>query len=137
MLFRFELVLKCEKEFANFNMGSLLHGALMEMLPAEYADKLHEDGLKPFSQYVLPCDEGMKWTVNCLNAECAEQFDKVLMHGIESVVLKAKDRELEIISKNASSSSYKRLIETMYLGEHQRSIRICFKTPCSFKNDGR
>ena len=49
---------------------------------------------------------------------------------------KTRDEIKRIV--RAAKDVYKRqLIETMYLGEHQRSIRICFKTPCSFKNDGR
>lgn len=137
MLFRFELILKCEKNFASYNMGSLMHGVLMERIQTEYADKLHEDGLKPFSQYVLPCDEGMKWTVNCLNDECAEQFDRAFIHGSGSIFLKSKDMELDIVSRSMSSMSYKRLIETSYFGEVSRFACIKFKTPCSFKNDGK
>ena len=137
MLFRFELRLKCEKDFTSYNMGSLMHGVLMEKIPAEYACKLHEDGLKPFSQYVLPCDDGMNWTVNCLNDECAEQFDKALMHGDGSIFLKAKNKELDIVSRNMSSVSYRHLIETAYFDEPSRFVCVRFKTPCSFKSGGR
>lgn len=40
MLAKLELKLKCEKELT-YQMSSLFHGALMELLPEEYADYLH------------------------------------------------------------------------------------------------
>lgn len=137
MLFRFEIVVECEKEFANRNMGSLFHGVLMEQLPVDYAQVLHENTLKPFSQYVIPCEEGMLWTVNCLNDECAQQFERVLMHGKDSIYLKDKGQVLTIASRSMQSKSYKKLIDENYFGEGSRLTALSFKTPVSFKNDGR
>jgi CRISPR-associated endoribonuclease Cas6 len=137
MLSRFELTIECEKNFANRNMGSLFHGILMEKLPTEYVEKLHENNLKPFSQYILPCEEGMKWVINCLNDECGELFEKVLMHGCESVELKGKERILPVCMKSMNCISYKKLIDTTYFGNEPKFICVRFRTPVSFKNEGR
>ena len=46
MLAKLELKLKCEKELT-YQMSSLFHGALMELLPEKYADYLHISSLHP------------------------------------------------------------------------------------------
>ena len=51
MLAKLELKLKCEKELT-YQMSSLFHGALMELLPEEYADYLHISSLHPYAQHL-------------------------------------------------------------------------------------
>ena len=34
------------------SIGSVLHGVLMELVGTEYAGRLHESGLRPYSQYI-------------------------------------------------------------------------------------
>ena len=41
-----------EEERAVSSFGSLLHGALMERLPKELVEKLHEQDMRPYSQSV-------------------------------------------------------------------------------------
>lgn len=48
MLAKLELKLKCEKELT-YQMSSLFHGALMELLPEKYADYLHISSLHPYA----------------------------------------------------------------------------------------
>ena len=42
-----------EGVFFSFQKSSLLQGVLMEHISPEYALKLHENGLKPYSQSVI------------------------------------------------------------------------------------
>ena len=35
------------------SMGSILHGAMMERIPCELADALHESKMRPYSQSVV------------------------------------------------------------------------------------
>ena len=51
MLARLEMKLKCEEEL-NYQMSSLFHGVLMELLPKEYADCLHLSQLHPYTQHL-------------------------------------------------------------------------------------
>ena len=46
MIAKLELELSCKEELA-YQMSSLLHGALMELLPEEYAYELHASKLHP------------------------------------------------------------------------------------------
>jgi len=46
MIAKLELELKCKEELS-YQMASLFHGALMELLPEEYAQELHCSKLHP------------------------------------------------------------------------------------------
>ena len=137
MLARFDIILECEKDFVNRNMGSLFHGALMELLPPRYVEKLHENSLKPFSQHIEPCSEGIRWSLCSLNDECMKYINDALMNGIDKIELKNKDKTLNIVSRSMSSITYKNLIDKTYFGEPSDFINIYFNTPTSFKIDGR
>ena len=49
MLARLELKLNADSDIT-FQMASLFHGALMEKLPQEYANQLHQSQLHPYSK---------------------------------------------------------------------------------------
>ncbi len=51
MLARLELRLKSAGEIV-YQMSSLFHGALMELLPEAYADYLHVSQLHPYTQHL-------------------------------------------------------------------------------------
>ena len=52
MIAKLELELSCNEELA-YQMSSLFHGVLMELLPEEYADELHCSKLHPYTQHCL------------------------------------------------------------------------------------
>ena len=51
MLGKLELKLK-SKDKLGYQMSSLFHGALMELLPERYADYLHTSQLHPYTQHL-------------------------------------------------------------------------------------
>ena len=65
MIGKLELKLACEEELA-YQMASLFHGALMELLPSEYADKLHLSQLHPYVQHLEYRDGEWYWIVCAL-----------------------------------------------------------------------
>lgn len=93
MLSRFELKLTGTDDL-NVNCGSLFHGALMEIIDKEYAAKLHENSLKPFSLSVHAKDGEATLIINCLNKECADVFTRPLMSA-DKLTLKHKDLTLK------------------------------------------
>ncbi|MCD7854562.1 MAG: CRISPR-associated endoribonuclease Cas6 [Clostridiales bacterium] len=134
---KIELLLDDSEHFINRNMGSLFHGALMEMIPFEYAERLHENSLKPFSQYTYFTNEGTVWHINCLNDECAEKINKALIINTSSVFIRKKEHEFKILSKSLKSEAYKDFIENTYFSEVPENIKVIFKTPAAFKISGR
>ena len=66
MLSRLELLLSSSEELS-YQMSSLFHGALMELLPIEYAERLHISHLHPYSQHLERRDKNWYWVINCIN----------------------------------------------------------------------
>ena len=117
MLSKFEITLKDSENDINRNMGSLFHGALMEMVSRDYGDYLHENHLKPFSQSIFKRDDEFKWIVNC------------------KVEIKNKNKTFEVISKNMQTITYKNLIDSTYFSDSARIFKVNFLSPTSFKID--
>ena len=109
MLSKFEIALKDSENDINRNMGSLFHGALMEMVSRDYGDYLHENHLKPFSQSISKRDDEFKWIVNCLDRESSEIFNDILMNRLDKEEIKNKNKTFEVISKNMQTITYKNL----------------------------
>lgn len=137
MLTKFEIILKNENDLINCSMGSLFHGALMELLPYDYAEKLHINSLKPFSQYIQPYSKEIRWNIQTLNEECACYIRNAVMSGIDKLKIKNKDKIFEIVSRSESNITYKQFIENTYFGKTFDLITIYFNSPASFKIDGK
>ncbi len=98
MLAKLELKLKCEKELT-YQMSSLFHGALMELLPEEYADYLHISSLHPYAQH-LECREGnWYWVITGLNKEAVKIIIQDTLWKIEYILIKKHDLKVLIVKK--------------------------------------
>lgn len=118
--------------------GSVLHGALMERFEPGYVQVMHDQNVKPLAQYVLPTDTGGIWRITALNGQAGEQIERAL-DGWDGLNIKQKELILPVVNKKMiCQSSYEELAKQHYLEpEYQRSIRLNFITPASFKSDGR
>ena len=62
--------------------GSLMHGMLMEKLPAPWQEVLHTESARPFAQWLEVTREGtLLWHVSALSDELAEVFRPLLTEG--------------------------------------------------------
>ena len=120
--------------------GSVLHGMLMEYVDKDYVESLHEQALRPYSQY-LTFDrerEALLWRISALNKQA---MDEVLAPAFAlpmSVHLKQKGWDLQILGKNyIRNTSYEKLAEKYFANELDVSaMEYRFITSCSFKTDG-
>ena len=120
--------------------GSVLHGMLMEYVDKDYVESLHEQALRPYSQY-LTFDrerEALLWRTSALNKQA---MDEVLAPAFAlpmSVHLKQKGWDLQILGKNyIRNTSYEMLAEKYFANEIDVSaMEYRFITSCSFKTDG-
>jgi CRISPR-associated endoribonuclease Cas6 len=139
MLKRIKLVLEPDgAEKCQYNMASLFHGVLMEIIGEQYADYLHQSGLKPFSQYLSCAERGRwLWIVNTLTEQAWQEIGAALLQEkLTEIFLKEKGLKLFIREKREEQPiSYRGLIQKNYLQqEPRRNIKINFLTPCSFKS---
>ena len=106
MLSKIELKLNHSEEIV-YQMSSLFHGALMEMLPEEYAEYLHVSQLHPYTQHLEFRNGAWFWVVCCLNKKAAKIIIYDTLMGIESIFIKNRKLEIRIVEKSYSELSYK------------------------------
>lgn len=138
MLAKLEMIIKTKNgDRLNYNISSILHGIIMENISHEYAEKLHMQGYKPFSQSLVLNDEKALWTITTLNEEAKTNIiDELIKDSFGSFYMKKKDATVTIESKKLEITSYNALMENYYFGNCSRYINIIFNTPCAFKSDG-
>jgi len=113
----------------------------MQKLSPDYAEKLHADELKPFSQFLYFDKEknAYVWQINTLTQKAKDNIIIPLITDTdESFKLEQKGLELKISDKILSPSvKYKNLAEDYYLKlPCNKRLLVKFITPCSFKSGG-
>ena len=139
MLSKLKMTLRSEKENSmSVNMASAMHGALMELIETEYAEYLHTESMRPYSQYLSIENGEMVWTVSSLDDEAYEKIIKVLMdEELEDIYIRKHDMKLKIGSKELTQLSSKDLSSSFYREDSSRFIKLRFVSPTAFKQKGR
>lgn len=123
----------------NFHMGSIMQGLLMENLPVDVVDRLHNQGLRPYSQYVIGHDQEGEWHLHALTDEMVQLFDKVWEQW-DGIELKSHQKGCSYFVSHkfvSQSLGYKDLCKKYFLAPQvDRFIDINIKTPISFKSHG-
>ena len=133
-----ELVIElASEEKISLHKSSLFQGVLMEQIDSDYGQKLHEDGLHPYSQNLVQSGERLFWKIKTLNQEAYEQIIVPLYdENFKEIYIEHNDIKLKIIDKQIQNRSYQDLISTYYFGECPRYINILFVSPTAFKRAG-
>lgn len=123
----------------NLNAGSLMQGALMELINPDYAEYLHQNGLHPYSQYIYKdrARQCYVWKISTLNNVAkTEIIDKI--KNIEEIYLRHNDTTLNVDKINlVKTISYKDLAnEYMLKNEACKKFVVKFITPTTFKSQG-
>ena len=121
------------------SMGSILHGALMERLPEDYAAYLHTQNLRPYSQSIRwdRETERVLWRIGTLDETAGKLIGETLGR-MECITLRQKGYTAEVHDLHiAEESSCSDIADTYFRGESApRGAEIRFLTPASFKRDG-
>lgn len=136
MVGKMELKLSCEGELV-YQMASLFHGALMELLPEEYASLLHMSQLHPYVQHLEYRDGNWYWIVCALNQKAV----KIILHdtlgNLEDIKIKKRNLIIHIVQKNYTEVSYKELMNQFYNEDCSQYISVHFVAPTAFKSQGK
>lgn len=120
---------------------SLLHGVLMEQIDSAYADFLHQNALRPYSQYLHFEKEknALYWRITALNEEAKNKILAVAFALPQTVLLKQKNIELQLVSKELlPATDYGSLAEKYFTQPLAgRYLSLDFITSCSFKSEGQ
>lgn len=123
---------------ADMSMGSVLHGAWMELLPSEYAAILHREGLRPYSQsLVWGSGERPAWRLGFLTEEAYQRAALPLLEQ-KSLFLKQKGYGIDLHLEAEQQSAYEDLADRAFRGAGTpRRGRLRFLTATSFRQNGR
>lgn len=121
----------------SFHKASLLQGVMMEKIDTEYAERLHEPKLNPYTQGVFYDKEHVYWVITTLNEEAYQKIALTLYDDAfkEFIINKTNDK-IKIVDKKIEINNVSALMERFYTDEHPRSVEISFITPTAFKSNG-
>lgn len=126
-------------EKVNNSMGSVMHGALMEILPANISAHFHEETLRPFSQCIYFDKEKKKsfWRIGILNSAT---YDSIILPILEreNIFIKQKGYSIKFRDKRILlDTDYEKLAdEIVPVSKIPINVDFEFLTPTSFKRDG-
>lgn len=136
MLARLEMKLEKAGKIS-YQMSSLFHGALMELLPKEYGEKLHLSRLHPYTQHLEIRDGEWYWIVTALNDEAAEKIIENALMSLKEITIKRHQLHLKILDKVYQELSDRELAFSFYQQQASSFISIHFITPTAFKQNGK
>ncbi len=139
MITSFEAKLKLPQDFnLNVNMASNFHGIIMELTESAFAEKMHAEAMRPYSQYLYKnAEDQWVWRVNTLNEYAKENIIDRLVN-VDSILMKHKNVEINILSHELYQTSFDELFKNDYInGKKSKYVSIRFETPTAFKSDGR
>lgn len=125
----------------SYNMGSVMHGLLMEKFNDSEKENLHFQGLKPFTQYLtVDKDSNAIWRVCGLTEKMEERLKEIIAADFKEreCYLKQKGyavkvgKDIKIVEK-----SYTQIAEESFVkSSFKRNFQIRMRTPMGFKKDG-
>ncbi|WP_302442440.1 CRISPR system precrRNA processing endoribonuclease RAMP protein Cas6 [Colibacter massiliensis] len=122
------------------SIGSLLHGFIMGLIAPAYAEKMHEEGLRPFTQYVFydKKKERLIWRVAALTELAVEGIIKPLENLPRAVELRQKNMLLERGNcTTCYEGFYQKIMDDFFCtSKLHSSVTLRFRTSASFKRDG-
>lgn len=124
-------------ERAGQAMGSILHGHLIECLSVEWADAMHTEQVRPYSQYVYQRGGHTYWRVNTLTSEAREHILEFVMRA---VAFHSTQRGYAIGIDNfhvLEETSYEALETSCWSANTARYVNLDMHTSTSFKVAGQ
>ena len=133
-----KIYFKPPEEKVSYNVSSTLQGALMDNVSYEFGEKIHQSGLKPYSQYLNYENDVPVWNINTMDDECHHELvDSLLSDKCNDIYLRQKKLTLDIEKKEYQELLYDELLQETFFNTCSRYITIRFKTPTAFKTNDR
>ena len=121
----------------NFYSSSLMQGVMMEKIPPFYAEKMHSEGLRPYSQFCTYENGRNIWTVSALSREACENIIAPLLQ-LDTAELRHNNDILTFSEPLTEELSYIQLVKENAAGpKGPERISLDFITPTAFKSAGK
>jgi len=136
-----KIILQCEYEGeqkASYQWGSIFHGALIDNLPSDIAEYVHQIQLRPFSQYVLPDGEKrINWHIGLWDDQIADTIIDTVM-SLKEIYLKQKGLHLKVRETWKHSLTQHDYFSHFFSTPSTcRRFELIFLTPCTHKQYGQ
>lgn len=131
-----KLVLHLESQGdIGYYQSSNLQGVLMQQIDSQYAAKMHEQGLNPYSQYLVG-KEDKNWVITALSQEAYEHIIIPLYDTkFCSFLLEKKEIFVTIKDKELITKPRQELLDIFYGDTTKRCVTLRFLTPTAFKSN--
>lgn len=120
----------------NFYSSSLMQGVMMEKIPPFYAEKMHSEGLRPYSQFCTYKKGINLWTVSALSHEAVENIITPLL-SMKTAEVRYKKDILTFSEPTIEKLGYEQLLqENAVSSSGPDTITLETITPAAFKSSG-
>ncbi len=139
MITKIAAQLDLNKELRTTNIGSLLHGVLMEILPNDIVESIHSKAsYSPLKQRIIFNGDNSEWEIVLLDESLVPAIAAYFATN-HSFILKKHSETVNIKQYTVTKYEVNDLIKK-YFSEtvgHREYITINIKTPMSFKSNGQ
>lgn len=135
MMRRFEIQMTCPDHPPSPAWGSVLHGMLMDALPAPWPERMHGEGLRPLSQWVeVKSPTQFIWHISALDDALGEAVESVLTPGIR-LSCAHMNTQMTIEEIETESLSPAAFMKPFFLAEEPcPGLYLTFCTPTTHKS---
>jgi len=120
----------------NFYASSIMQGMMMENISSQYAEKMHQERLRPYSQFCTYENGRNIWTISTLNTEAAENI-LYPISKLKTAEVHYKNDILTFSEPVIEKTTYKQLFEENSIHDNAvNKITLNFITPTAFKSSG-
>ncbi|MDO4921633.1 MAG: CRISPR system precrRNA processing endoribonuclease RAMP protein Cas6 [Phascolarctobacterium sp.] len=120
--------------------GSLLHGVLMERVDKAFAALMHEQQLRPYSQYLYfdKQNNTLLWRLASLSEQAKQELLNVAFEMPANIYLKHKNIDVQVLGKEwLPAVDYDSLAEKYFAQDFpEKYIELKILSSCSFKSNG-
>lgn len=137
MLAELRMKVEADKPDFGYYQSSNLQGVLMQQIAPAYAQQLHEQGLKPYSQH-LELGSSKEWVIKTCTEEAYQNIILPLLdQEFSQFIIEKKDIHIKILEKKRKTENKKELLDEFYSDHCEHYLNLEFLTPASFKSNGR
>jgi len=135
MIVKIVLQLDLPADLRTHNIGSLLHGVIMERLHPETASMLHQYRYNPLKQRLYFEGEHTFWEVVSLEGRLSEEL-LIVFEGLEQIMLRHRQKGVSILGVVMERIELGDFVKVAMEVEARRYVKLRVLTPMSFKVDG-
>lgn len=122
----------------DYRKSSSLQGVMFEHVSMDYAERMHEQQLHPYSQCLIKEDGKNIWQISAFDPTAEHEIiDLLLDEGFSEFTFHKSEEKVRILEKQVEECEHKALLEEFYTQKAGRKFVIEFLTATAFRRQGR